>query len=60
MLLKNHVKNGFGEQNVDDNEGGGDCQMVLMTMLMLDLQQWNSPNEEEEKSRVDIRLNLQS
>ena len=33
---------------------------VLVTMLMPDLQWWNSPNEEEEKSRVDIRLNLQS
>ena len=32
---------------------------VLMTMK-LDLQRWNSPNEEEEKSRVDIRLSLQS
>ena len=24
LLLKNYVKNGFGEHNEDDNEGGGD------------------------------------
>ena len=26
LLLKNYVKNGFGEHNDDNNEGGGDHQ----------------------------------
>ena len=59
LLLKNHVNNGFGEHNDDEMKVVEIVIEVLRTM-MLDLQWWNSPNEEEEKSRMDIRLNLQS